>query len=165
MLWLPPVPVVVAKIVVQLLASAETWSWKARPKAVSQFSPIRQRSCELPRSTWIDWGSPNALDHRVPALPSTALAAGKLAFSVDEAVAGRFSATLVVPQSAGAVWVAVITGTATEASTVAARGTRRRSLMSVPVGGGAGEGDPARRVTLPGGASESGPEPNPEVPA
>src|SRR5256885_9325984 len=125
MLWLPPVPVVVAKLVVQLLASAETWSWKARPKAVSQFSPIRQTSCELPRSTWMDWGSLNALDHRVPALPSTAFAAGKLAFSVDVALAGRFSATLVVPQSAVAVWGVVAAGPPTVADTGPAKLTSR----------------------------------------
>ena len=43
---------------------------------------------EAPRSTWIHCGSLNALDHRVVAFPSTALAAGSVAFSVDEAVAG-----------------------------------------------------------------------------
>ena len=41
-----------------------------------------------PRSTWIHCGSLNALDQRVPALPSTAFAAAVPAFSVDEAVAG-----------------------------------------------------------------------------
>ena len=41
-----------------------------------------------PRSTWSHCGSPNAVDQRVPVLPSTALAAGVPAFSVDEAVAG-----------------------------------------------------------------------------
>jgi hypothetical protein len=42
-----------------------------------------------PRSTWIHWGSVNALDQRVPVLPSTAAEAGVPAFSVEEAVAGR----------------------------------------------------------------------------
>jgi hypothetical protein len=36
----------------------------------------------------------------VPVFPSTAFAAGKLAFSVDDAVAVLFSATLAVPQVA-----------------------------------------------------------------
>ena len=41
-----------------------------------------------PRSTWIHCGSLNALDQRVPALPSTAADAGKAAvLSEDEAVA------------------------------------------------------------------------------
>src|SRR5437660_5081039 len=53
-----------------------------------------------PRSTWIHWGSLNWLDQRVPVLPSKAAEAGKLAFSSDEAVAGWFSATFVVPQVA-----------------------------------------------------------------
>ena len=44
---------------------------------------------EAPRSTWIHCGSLNALDQRVPVLPSTAADAGKVAFSVEDAVAGR----------------------------------------------------------------------------
>src|SRR5262244_2768795 len=51
-----------------------------------------------PRSTSSHCGSENALDHRVPVLPSVALAAGNDAFSSDEAVVGRPSARLVVPQ-------------------------------------------------------------------
>jgi hypothetical protein len=43
----------------------------------------------VPRSTWSHCGSLNWLDHRVPALPSTALAAGVPPFSTEEAVAGR----------------------------------------------------------------------------
>jgi hypothetical protein len=42
---------------------------------------------EEPRSTSSHCGSEKALDQRVPVFPSTALAAGKLAFSVEEAVA------------------------------------------------------------------------------
>src|SRR4051812_49220665 len=41
-----------------------------------------------PRSTWIHCGSLNALDQRVPRLPSTAEDAGKAATSEDDAVAG-----------------------------------------------------------------------------
>ena len=51
-----------------------------------------------PRSTSSHCGSENALDQRVPVFPSTALAAGKPAFSVDEDVAVLFSARFVVPQ-------------------------------------------------------------------
>src|ERR1700684_799849 len=51
-----------------------------------------------PRSTSSHCGSENADDHLVPVLPSVASAAGVPAFSVDDAVVGWFSATLVVPQ-------------------------------------------------------------------
>src|ERR1700761_7352620 len=50
-----------------------------------------------PRSTSSHCGSENADDHLVPVLPSTAAEAGVPAFSVEEAVAVLFSATLVVP--------------------------------------------------------------------
>src|ERR1700750_2623929 len=56
---------------------------------------------EEPRWTPSHWGSEKAEDQRVPVLPSTAAEAGVPAFSVEEAVAGLFSATLVVPQVAG----------------------------------------------------------------
>jgi hypothetical protein len=49
-----------------------------------------------PRSTWSHWGSENALDQRVPVLPSTAADAGNDAFSSEDAVAGRFSAASAV---------------------------------------------------------------------
>ena len=51
-----------------------------------------------PRSTSSHCGSENALDQRVPVLPSVAAAAVKPAFSSDDAVVGWFSATLAVPQ-------------------------------------------------------------------
>jgi hypothetical protein len=60
-----------------------------------------------PRSTSSHCGSENAEDHLVPVLPSTAADAGKVAFSVDEAVAVLFSATFVVPQVAAAALGAV----------------------------------------------------------
>ena len=47
-----------------------------------------------PRSTCSHCGSLKALDQRVPVFPSTAAAAGVLAFSVEDAVAGWFSARL-----------------------------------------------------------------------
>src|SRR5712691_6755812 len=50
-----------------------------------------------PRSTSSHCGSLNPLDQRVDRLPSTAFEAGKVAFSSEDAVAGRFRATLVVP--------------------------------------------------------------------
>ena len=53
-----------------------------------------------PRSTCSHCGSENALDHRVPVLPSTAANAGNEAFSSAEAVAGWFSAASVVPHEA-----------------------------------------------------------------
>src|SRR5689334_6231882 len=53
---------------------------------------------EVPRSTSSHWGSEKAEDQRVPVLPSTAAEAGKLALSVEEAVAVLPSATFVVPQ-------------------------------------------------------------------
>src|SRR6185437_16701471 len=53
-----------------------------------------------PRSTSSHCGSENALDQRLPEFPSVALEAGNEAFSSDDAVAGRFSARLVVPQLA-----------------------------------------------------------------
>src|SRR5258707_1005276 len=59
-----------------------------------------QIACDVPRSTWSHCGSENCEAQRVPVFPSTAAEAGNVAFSSDEAVAGWFSATLVVPQDA-----------------------------------------------------------------
>src|SRR6266568_6988513 len=56
--------------------------------------------CDEPRSTSSHCGSANALDHRVPVLPSVAADAGVPAFSVLEAVVVLFSAAFVVPQVA-----------------------------------------------------------------
>src|SRR5436190_19461961 len=86
------------EMVVQLLALSETWSWKALAYAVSQVSATWQICWLEPRSTWSHCGSLNALDQRVAVLPSTALPAGKVAFSVEDAVAGWFSAALAVAQ-------------------------------------------------------------------
>src|SRR4051812_10495837 len=74
---------------VQLAASFETWIRNDRAYAVSQFRTIWLMVAVAPRSTWSHCGSLNALDQRVPVLPSTAADAGKLPFSADEAVAGR----------------------------------------------------------------------------
>src|SRR6266545_8182399 len=54
----------------------------------------------LPRSTCTHCGSLNWLDQRVPVLPSKAAAAGRPAFSTEEAVAGRPCAALAVPPPA-----------------------------------------------------------------
>src|SRR6266849_10345581 len=85
-------------MVVQFVPSAEVWTWNAVAYAASQFSVTWQMACDEPRSTSSHCGSENALDQRVPVLPSTAAEAGKPAFSVEEAVAVLFSAILVVPQ-------------------------------------------------------------------
>src|SRR5262245_38394132 len=70
------------------MPSGDVCSWNAFPYAASQRSTIRLMACGAPRSTCSHWGSLNALDHRVVVLPSTALAAARLAFSWDDAVAG-----------------------------------------------------------------------------
>jgi len=92
-----------------------------------------------PRSTSSHCGSLNALDHRVPVLPSTAAEAGNEAFSVEDAVAVLPSATFVVPQLAATaveaepggmptVSAAATSNPATRLSAVtAAAKTRRRS--------------------------------------
>src|SRR6202020_700644 len=85
-------------MVVQLVLSVEVWIWNAVAYAVSQSRPTWQMLWEEPRSTSSHCGSENALDQRVPVLPSVAAAAGVPAFSVDDAVVVLFSATLVVPQ-------------------------------------------------------------------
>src|SRR5690242_9140288 len=75
-------------MLVQALPSGEVWIWKDRPYAASQLRVICVTVAVAPRSTWIHCGSEKADAQRVPALPSTAALAGKVAFSVDEAVAG-----------------------------------------------------------------------------
>ena len=86
---MPPVPAVVVWTVVQAVPSAEVWIVKARAYAPSQFRTTRLIAADEPRSTWIHCGSLNALDHRVPGLPSTAAEAGVPAPSVDDASTGR----------------------------------------------------------------------------
>src|SRR5713101_8958453 len=94
----PPVPVVVEKIEVQVVPSGDVWIWNALPYAASHCRTTWVIEALEPRSTSSHCGSENALDQRVPVLPSTAAEAGKPAFSVEEAVAVLFSAILVVPQ-------------------------------------------------------------------
>src|SRR5260370_24189590 len=84
----PPVPVVVEKIVVQFTASGDVWIWNAVAYAASHCSTTWVIEALDPRSTCSHCGSENALDQRVFGFPSTAFAAGNVAFSVDDAVAG-----------------------------------------------------------------------------
>src|SRR6266700_1631431 len=83
---------------VHVVLSVETWIWNAVAYAVSQFRETPQTGWAEPRSTSSHCGSENALDQRVPVLPSTAFWGVRLAFSCEEAVAVLPSATLVVPQ-------------------------------------------------------------------
>src|ERR1700722_12265429 len=85
-------------MVVQFVPSADVWIWNAVAYAFSQSRVTWQMAWLEPRSTSSHCGSENALDHRVPVLPSTASAAGVPAFSVEDAVAVLFSARVVVPQ-------------------------------------------------------------------
>ncbi|GAA3295712.1 hypothetical protein GCM10020218_077300 [Dactylosporangium vinaceum] len=61
---------------------------KSLAYAFSQLSTTLLMVALEPRSTCSHCGSLNALDQRVPALPSTAAAAPVPAFSADDAVAG-----------------------------------------------------------------------------
>src|SRR5450631_216680 len=83
---------------VQVVPAGEVWIWNALPYAFSQFRTTWQIDWVEPRSTSSHCGSENALDQRVPRLPSTASWAGEPAFSSEEAVAVLFSARFVVPQ-------------------------------------------------------------------
>src|SRR5688572_29757986 len=90
------------------VAEPETWLWELRPKAASQSSWTRQMFLVTPRSTWIHCGSANVEAQRVPvALPSTARFGVVPAFSLDDEVAGRLSARLVVLHVVTAVLVRV----------------------------------------------------------
>src|SRR5688572_16957723 len=122
----PPVPLVVEKIVVQAAASGETWIWKARACAASQRSTTWLTAAEAPRSTWIHWGSLNALDQRVPVLPSTALAAGVPAFSVEEALTGRPWDSRVTAASARGGSASTDSATSAAVNTITMASRRRR---------------------------------------
>src|SRR5689334_4149116 len=72
--------------------------------AFCQARTTWQTSTSAPRSICIHCGSlPWALAQRVVALPSTALSGDSRVASMDDAVAGRLRAALVVPQAAAAV--------------------------------------------------------------
>ena len=70
---------------VQSVPSGETWIWNAVAYAASQSIVTSQIVWLEPRSTCSHWGSLNALDQRVPVLPSTAADAGNDEFSSEEA--------------------------------------------------------------------------------
>jgi hypothetical protein len=119
-------------------ALSETWTSNARPYAASQVRATRQTCWDDPRSTCSHCGSLNALDQRVPALPSTAADADVPAFSAEDATAGRFSAALSVPQSAACAAVTGVRASAKPNSDVAMASARRgrvgRELMFLPDG-------------------------------
>ena len=73
---------------VQVVPSGEVWIWNAVAYAASHCSTTWVTDAVAPRSTCSHCGSLNALDQRVPVLPSTAFDAGNDAFSTDDAVAG-----------------------------------------------------------------------------
>src|SRR5205085_12144426 len=97
--------------------------------AVSQSRVTWQIDWDAPRSTSIHCGSENALDQRVPVFPSTAFEAGKLAFSVEDAVAVLPCAISVVPQLAatalGATRTMAAAATSSAATTVSTATTAR----------------------------------------
>src|SRR5450432_769716 len=113
-------------MVVQFVPSGEVWIWNAVAYAVSHCSTTWLIDALAPRSTSSHCGSLNALDHRVPVLPSTAAEAGNDALCTDDAVAGwpwdsRVAAAL-------AVRVVATAGTrnaATRASAAMAEPARR----------------------------------------
>src|SRR5690242_2294676 len=83
----------------------------------------------LPRSTSSHCGSEKALDQRVPVLPSTAFEAGKLALSVEDAVAVLPWAMLVVPQvaaDAAGTWAGRTKPVRISGAAARARASRRR---------------------------------------
>src|SRR5690242_13728621 len=134
--WLPPVPVAVEKIEVQVLLSLEVWIWKAFPNAVSQLSTTWHTLLVEPRSTSSHCGSENWLDQRVPWFPSVAFGAGKLLFSCDDDVVGWWSAMFVVPQVAaeavGAVRPVTSPARARAAPATAAVAARRDGPAHLP---------------------------------
>ncbi|MDF9811518.1 hypothetical protein M2266_000749 [Streptomyces sp. SPB162] len=93
---------------------SETWIWKPRAYAASQVNPIWLTEAVAPRSTWIHCGSLNALDQRVPVLPSTAAPAAVPAFSADDAVAG-FPCESSAPAAPAGGWVMTKTRPASNA--------------------------------------------------
>src|SRR5690349_7433925 len=70
----PPSPVVVEKTCCHVELFVDVSTRYARPYAVSHVRRTLLSRLVAPRSTLIDCGSLNALPHRVPELPSTALA-------------------------------------------------------------------------------------------
>jgi hypothetical protein len=119
---------------VQAFPSGDVCTWKAVAYAASH----RRMTCVMvavaPRSTRIHCGSLKALDQRVPVLPSTALAAGVPAFSVEEARTG-------LPwESSGSAARAVPDTATTKAASKAATTPAISEARSRTAAGGAGWG-------------------------
>src|SRR3954468_16754243 len=96
--WLPPVPLVtVASVVYVPVPVSEPRTVNALPYAASQLMVTLQRFWLVPRSTCHVWLSAKLLAKRVPALPSTAIAA-VLPPSTLDAVAVLPCATLSLVQ-------------------------------------------------------------------
>src|SRR5918992_5568675 len=121
---------------VQAEPSPETWIWNALPYAASQLSTTWQMATLPPRSTCSHCGSLNALDQRVPGLPSTAAAAGVPPCSTDEAVAGLFDESKVAAcaRCGGTATTAALSSSSSIAAKAAVRGN---SLMVFLPGGSA----------------------------
>jgi hypothetical protein len=85
-------------------AFVDTCTEKAVAYAASQLTWTWSTVYVAPRSTCSHCGSLNWLDHRVPALPSTAAVAGKAADSLDDAVTGRPCEMSGPAATAGVVW-------------------------------------------------------------
>jgi hypothetical protein len=143
--WMPPAPVVVEKIVVNgPVGAPATWIWNDRANAASQLSVTWSIVAVAPRSTCSHCGSENALDHRLPALPSTARPAPVLAFSLDDAVAGRPWESS-APAAAARPGVTARYATSNKSAARAASSGVRRCAS-----------DMAGLLTLPGAAGPSG---------
>src|ERR1022692_559814 len=110
-------------MVVQVVPFADVWIWNAVAYAVSHCRTTWLIDALEPRSTSSHWGSLNALDQRVPVLPSTAADAGNDAFSVDDAVAVLPCDSRV--DAAPAVRAVVATNADRRVSTAAATPTTR----------------------------------------
>src|SRR6266568_510534 len=127
---------------VQVVASVDTWIWKAVAYAVSQLSTTWLTVADAPRSTCSHCGSEKALDHRVVVSPSTAALAGVPAFSTDDADTGLFC-----DSSVGAAFADTVDTTITKPATsataaaTATAGPRRRNRslqwgrMDISLGG------------------------------
>src|SRR6266545_3168150 len=135
---MPPVPVVVAKIEVQVVPSGDVWTWNDLAYAASHCSTTWVIEAVEPRSTRSHCGSEKALDQRVLAFPSTALDAGYEALSVDDAVAGLpcDSSVAAFARSAGPATEIKVAAKATTTATIQAHrhaDDRRKPMTTEPM--------------------------------
>ena len=119
--------------------SLSSWRCRWTPGSGTRWRRRPPSSVPPGRCSGTSRGRPRAIAGRrtrtisLPVLPSTAADAGKVAFSVDEAVAVLFSATFVVPQVAAAALGAVAPIPATRKDrTRAARASRVRAVRREP---------------------------------